>query len=71
MFGQSGGGGGGLSKSPKTDKWVQLSYLQCTNAMGIYCICMFYMNEQIICPISTGIYIKCTTYYAYIYIHVY
>ena len=27
MFGQEGGGGGGLSNCPKTDKWGQLHYL--------------------------------------------
>ena len=52
--------GGRLSKSPKTDKWAHLYYLQCTKAMEIYCICMFYLNEQTICPILTGILIKNT-----------
>ena len=28
--------------------------------MEIYCICMFYLNEQTICPVLTGIHIKCT-----------
>ena len=28
--------------------------------MEIYCICMFYLNEQTICPILTGILIKNT-----------
>ena len=55
-----GGGGAGLSKSSKTNKWAQLYYLQCIKAMGIYCICMFYLNEQTICPILTGKHIKCT-----------
>ena len=64
MFGQ---GGGRLSKSPKTDTWAQLYYLYCTKAMEIYCICMFYLNEQTICPILTGIHIKCTRYNAYKY----
>ena len=54
-----GGGGVGeavkkLEKSSKTNKWAQLYYLQCIKAMGIYCICMFYVNEQTICPILTG-----------------
>ena len=31
--------------------------------MEIYCICMFYLNEQTICPILTGIHIKyCAKY---------
>ena len=62
MFGQ---GGGGLSKSPKTDKLAQLYYLYCTKAMEIYGICMFYLNEQTICPILIGIHIKCTCFNAY------
>ena len=33
MFGQ---GGGKAVKSPKTDKWAHLYYLQCTKAMEIY-----------------------------------
>ena len=49
-----------LSKSSKTNKWAQLYYLQCIKAMGIYCICMFYLNEQTICP-------KVYTYNAYKY----
>ena len=51
MFGQGGEG----CQSPKTDKWAQLHYLQCNKAMDIYCICMFHLNEQTICPILTGI----------------
>ena len=35
--------------------------------MEIYCICMFYLNEQTICPILTGLHIKCTRYNAYKY----
>ena len=53
------GAKGGLSKSPNTDKLAQLYYLQCTKAMEIYYICMFYMNKKTICPILTGIHIKC------------
>ena len=29
--------------------------------MEIYCICMFYLNEQTICPILIGIHIKKST----------
>ena len=67
MFGQ-GGGGGRLSKSPKTNKWAPVHYLQFTKAMEIYCtcICMFYLNEQTDCPILTGIH-KVYTYNAYRY----
>ena len=54
------GKGGRLPKSPKTDKWAHLYYLQCIKAMEIYCICMFYLNEQTICPILTIILIKNT-----------
>ena len=50
-----GGGRGGYQ-----NKRAQLYYLQCIKAMGIYCICMFYLNEQTICPILTGKHIKCT-----------
>ena len=57
---QGGGMWMRLSKSSKTNKWAQLYYLQCIKAMGIYCICMFYLNEQTICPILTGKHIKCT-----------
>ena len=63
-----GKGGGGLSKSPKTDKWAQFYYLHCTKAMEIHCICMFYLNEQTICPILIGIHIKRTCFNAYKYI---
>ena len=30
------------------------------NILYIHCICMFYLNEQTICPILTGKHIKCT-----------
>ena len=49
------GGGGGCQ-----NKWAQFYYLQFIKAMGIYCICMFYLNEHTICPILTGKHIKCT-----------
>ena len=62
-----GKGGGRLSKSHTTDKRAQLYYLKCTKAMEIYCICMFYLNEQTICPILIGKHIKCTPYNAYKY----
>ena len=62
-----GKGGGRLSKSPKTDKLAQLYYLYCTKAVEIYCICMFYLNEQTICPILIGIHIKCTCFNTYKY----
>ena len=35
--------------------------------MEIYCICMFYLNEQAICPILTGIQKVYTLYNAYKY----
>ena len=35
--------------------------------MEIYCICLFYLNEQTICPILIGKHIKCTPYNAYKY----
>ena len=50
-----GGVGGRLSKSPKTEKWAQVHYLYFTGAMEIYCICMFYLNEQTDYPILIGI----------------
>ena len=55
-----GVGAGEAVKKLKTNKWAQLYYLQCIKAMEIYCICMFYLNEQTICPILTGKHIKCT-----------
>ena len=49
MLGLAGGG------EAVTDEWAQLHYLEFTKAMEIYCICTFYLNEQTICPILTGI----------------
>ena len=56
MFGQ---GGEGCQKARKPINGL-IYYLQCTKAIEIYCICMFYLNEQTICPILTGTLIKNT-----------
>ena len=45
----------------KKKKWAQLYYLLCTKARDIYCMCIFYLNEQTIYLIIQFIIWNCLT----------
>ena len=55
-----------LGKGGKAVKKPQNQTMGSGPLLSIYCICMFYLNEQTDCPILIGIY-KVYTYDAYRY----